>query len=141
MVPVDLSKIIINEQSDEQVIFLKEKGGPRTFPIIIGIFEAAAIDRIIKERESPRPLTHDLISSIIKGLGGKLVRSVVDDLKNDTYYAKIVIQQGKEDIYVDARPSDAITIALQANAPIFVAEKVMNLVARPEGPQAPEEKG
>ena len=132
MIPVELSRIIINETSEEQIIFLKERDGNRSFPIVIGIFEAAAIDRIVKERECPRPLTHDLLSSVIVSLGGKLVRSVIDDLKNDTYYAKVVIKKEESEVFVDARPSDAITIALQQDAPIYVSERVMNLVSRPE---------
>ena len=132
MVTVELSRIIINETNDEQVIFLKETDGSRSFPIVIGIFEAAAIDRIIKDRKTPRPLTHDLIASVVKSLGGKILRSVIDDLRDDTYYAKLVIERDSEEMNVDARPSDAITLALQCEAPILVSEKVMDAVCPAE---------
>lgn len=134
MVLVDLMRIVINENSDEQIIYLKEVGGERSFPIVIGIFEAAAIDRIIKQRHAGRPLTHDLIANVIVALGGQLVRSVVDDLRDGTYFAKLVIKRESdgEEIVVDARPSDAVTLAKHCDVPIYVAEKVMNSVGTTE---------
>ncbi len=133
VIPVELSRIVIDETSDEQVIVLREVGGERSFPILIGIFEATVIDRIVKGRGAPRPLTHDLIAEIIHRLGGRLHRAEIDDLKSDTYYAKLVIaldrDKGRE-VLIDARPSDAVAVALQMGAPLFVAEKVMDQVAR-----------
>ena len=129
MVRVELSRIVINEKTDEQQIWLREADGTREFSIVIGLFEVFAIDRLVKERPSERPLTHDLLVSVVEQLDGKIVRSVIDDLRDDTYYAKLVIKRGKEELAVDARPSDAITLALKADAPIYVAEKVMNAIA------------
>lgn len=129
MVQVELSRLIINERTDEQVIYLREVGGTREFPIVIGMFEAFAIDRIVKERPCERPLTHDLLASVVENLGAKVARTVIDDLRDDTYFAKVVLKHGKEEVAVDARPSDAVTLALKLGAPIYVAEKVMNAAA------------
>jgi bifunctional DNase/RNase len=129
MVRVELSRIVINEKTDEQQIWLREADGSREFSIVIGLFEVFAIDRLVRERPSERPLTHDLMVHAIEQLDAKVARSVIDDLRDDTYYAKLVLKRGKEEIAIDARPSDAITLALKADAPIYVAEKVMNAVA------------
>ena len=130
MVRVELARILINEKTDdEQQITLREADGSRELSIFVGIFEASAIERIVKERPSERPLTHDLAASLVESLEGKIVRSVIDDLKDDTYYAKVVVKRGKEEVAVDARPSDAITLALKVDAPIYVADKVMKAVA------------
>ena len=86
-IQVELSRIIINETSDQQVIVLKELNGKRSFPIVIGIAEVFAIDRRLKGIETPRPMTHDLLSSTIENLGGKLEKIVINDLINHTFYA------------------------------------------------------
>ena len=130
MVEVELSRIIINERSEEQVIVLKEKGGQRAFPILIGIYEATAIDRGAKEYRTPRPLTHDLLCSVLKILDVRLDRIIVNDLRNQTFYAKLLLEQDGRTLEVDSRPSDAIAIAVQLGTPIFVEEKVLNEVAR-----------
>jgi len=130
MIEVELSRIIINERSEEQVIVLREKGGQRAFPILIGIYEATAIDRGAKEYRTPRPLTHDLLCSILRTLDVRLDKIIVNDLRNQTFYAKLVLEQDGRTVEVDSRPSDAIAIAVQLGAPIFVEEKVFNEVAR-----------
>jgi len=135
MVEVDLSRIIINERSEQQVIVLKEKNGPRAFPILIGIYEATAIDRGIKEYRTPRPLTHDLICLILGSLDIEVERVVVTDLRNQTFYAKIVLQQNGRIVEVDSRPSDAIAIAVQTGTPIFVEEKVLDEVLAEQEPE------
>ena len=126
MIRVELAAIVINERSDEQVIALREADGERQFPIVIGMFEAFAIDRIVKGRTSERPLTHDLMAALVAKLGGQVVRVTIDDLRDETYYAKVVVRRAYDEIGVDARPSDAITLALKAQVPIFVAERVMD---------------
>jgi len=138
MVEVELSRIIINERSEQQIIVLKEKGGDRSFPILIGIYEATAIDRGIKEYRTPRPLTHDLICSILRSLNTTVERMVVSDLRNQTFYAKLVLVQNGKRIEVDSRPSDAIAIAVQVGAPIFVEEKVLEEVLRGQEPEEGE---
>lgn len=140
MVEVDLSRIIINERSEQQVIVLKEKGGERAFPILIGIYEATAIDRGIKEYRTPRPLTHDLICLILGTLEVEVERVVVTDLRNQTFYAKIVLVQDGRTVEVDSRPSDAIAIAVQTGSAIFVEEKVLEEVLAEPGPgSSPED--
>lgn len=130
MVRVELARIVINEKTDdEQQITLREADGTRELSIFIGLFEASAIERIVKERPSERPLTHDLAVSLVEHLEGKIVRAVIDDLKDDTFFAKVVVKRGKEEVAVDARPSDAVTLALKVDAPIYVADKVMKAVA------------
>ncbi len=132
MVPMELSKIIITETSDHQIIVLKEKDGQRSFPIVIGLHEAWAIDRAVKGITTPRPLTHDLIVNIIEGLNAGVVRIVISDLRNNTFYAKIILQQNGSLVEIDSRPSDAIALAMQRNTPIFVAKKVLEEVCKSE---------
>lgn len=127
-VPMELSRIIISEINDNQVIYLKEIDGDRTFPILIGIFEATSIDRRVKKFPSPRPLTHDLIVSVVEQMGGEFQDVVISELKEHTYYAKLRVRQNGELIEIDARPSDAIAVAVtcQPTLPIFVNEEVLN---------------
>ena len=132
MVPMELSKIIITETSDHQIIVLKEREGQRSFPIVIGLHEAWAIDRAVKGVTTPRPLTHDLISNIIEGLNAGLVKIVINDLRSNTFYAKLVLKQNGATVEIDSRPSDAIAIAMQNNTPIFVAKKVLEEVCKTE---------
>jgi bifunctional DNase/RNase len=134
MVEVALARIVINETSDEQVIVLKEKGGKRSFPIMIGIFEALAINRIVNERQLPRPLTHELLVSVVHTLGGKITRCVVTELKNNTYFALLSVERDGQTFEIDSRPSDGITLALHEGAQIFVDESVMDAVATEEDP-------
>ena len=130
----ELIRIMITETGDHQVIVLKEAGGERTFPIVIGFFEAAAIDRRIKGHRMPRPMTHDLLGSVIEAMGGRLAKVVVTDLKDHTFYASLVIDRGGEEVLVDARPSDAVALAVAGSTPIFVEDHVLNEVAGPGGP-------
>ncbi|MCX5638273.1 MAG: bifunctional nuclease family protein [Planctomycetota bacterium] len=120
----ELSRIIINETSDQQIIVLKERYGPRSFPIVIGIVEIFAIDRRLKGIKPPRPLTHDLLASVIEGLGAKVEKIVINDLRNHTFYAKIFLGLDGRTVEIDSRPSDAIAISTATNAPIYVAEHV-----------------
>ena len=125
-VEVELSRIIINETSDQQIIVLKERHGTRAFPIVIGIVEIFAIDRRLKGIEPPRPMTHDLLASVIEHLGAKVERIVIDDLRNHTFYAKIFLSVDGRTIKVDSRPSDAIALCAAIDAPIFVANHVFD---------------
>lgn len=126
-VQMELSRIIISEINDQQVIYLKEIDGTRQFPIMIGIFEATSIHRRVKEFVPPRPLTHDLIVSIVERLGGELDSVIINDLKEGTYFANLRIKMDGELISIDARPSDAIAIAVtnQPHLPIYVEEHVL----------------
>jgi bifunctional DNase/RNase len=125
---MELKRIIINEVHDQQVIMLREVEGERSFPIVIGIFEATSIDRRVRGMPSPRPLTHDLVANVIDHLGGELQDIFISDLREHTYYAKLRVKHEGELIEVDCRPSDAIALAVTAKVPIFVAEDVLGEV-------------
>lgn len=127
-IEVELSKIIINEGSDQQVIVLKERYGQRSFPIVIGIVEIFAIDRRLKGITPPRPMTHDLLDSIIQNLGARIERIVINDLRNHTFYARIVLSLNGKIVEIDSRPSDAIALGAATSAPIFVAEHVFEKI-------------
>lgn len=134
LVQMDVSKIRIDERRGEQVIVLKERGGGRFLPIIIGISEVTAIKMKISGIEPPRPLTHDLLRSTILQLGATLEKIVITKLEYNTFFAKLILRtKDGEQREVDARPSDSIAIALRAEAPIFVAEEVLNQVASSYG--------
>lgn len=110
-------------------ILLKEVNGTRRLPIIIGAFEAQAIALEIEGIKPPRPLTHDLLKQVIDNLGANVVEIVVDELKENTFYAKIVLEVSALTNEIDSRPSDAIALAVRTQAPIFVAESVMQIAA------------
>jgi uncharacterized protein len=123
---MELKRIIISENHDQQVIMLKEVDGNHSFPIVIGIFEATSIDRRVKGMPSPRPLTHDLVANVIDQMGGDLQDIYISELRDHTYFAKLRIRLNGELIQVDCRPSDAIALAVTAKVPIYVAEDVLN---------------
>jgi uncharacterized protein len=129
---MELKRIIISEVHDQQVIMLKETEGERTFPIVIGIFEATSIDRRVKSMPSPRPQTHDLVATVIETMGGELRDIFISDLREHTYYAKLRIRLNGEMVEVDSRPSDAIALAVTAKVPIYVAEDVLEEVCGEE---------
>lgn len=124
-VRMELSRILIQELNDMQVIELKEVDGDRSFPIVIGLPEAMAIDRRLSNRPVPRPQTHDLLASVIEALGGQLESIVIHDLSDHTFFASLRISKDGETIEVDSRPSDAIALGIAGNVPIFVAERVL----------------
>jgi len=132
LIRCELVRIMISETEDHQVIVLKESDGVRLFPIVIGFFEAAAIDRRIKGHVMPRPMTHDLLAGVIAAMGGRLARICVTDLKEHTFYANLVIERNGDEILVDARPSDAIALAVAGDTPIYVEDHVLNEVAGPK---------
>jgi uncharacterized protein len=124
MIAVELSQILINDRSDEQLVFLKEIDGERQVRLVLRIFEALLIDRILKGTENLRPLTHDLLLGVIFALNGTLKRVIIDEVNDQVYHAKIVIEKDGEEISMDARPSDGITLALKTEAPLFVESSV-----------------
>ena len=131
-VQMELKRIIISEVHEQQVIALCEvEGEPdarRSFPIVIGIFEATSIDRRVKSIPNPRPLTHDLLVAIVEAMGGVVQDVYISELREHTYYAKLRIRVNGELTEIDARPSDAIAIAVTARVPIYVAEDVLEEV-------------
>ncbi len=125
---MELTRIIIRETYGEQVIFLKEIDGGRTFPILIGFFEATSIDRRVKNVETPRPLTHDLLVGAVESLGGEFQDVMITELKDHTYYAVLRVRSQGELIEIDSRPSDAIAVAVSCDPPlpIYVDEEVLD---------------
>jgi hypothetical protein len=122
---MELRRIIISEVDEHQVIVLREVDGDRSFPIVIGLFEATSIDRRVKGQIAPRPLTHDLITGVVEQMGGEVQDIVISDLKEHTYFAKLRIRHEGELVEVDCRPSDAIAVAVTAKVPIYVSEEVL----------------
>jgi uncharacterized protein len=124
-IAMQLRRIIISELDDQQHIVLKEIDGERSFPIVIGMFEAANIDRRVRGVEFPRPLTHDLIVNAIELMGGEIQDVVINELSNQTYYAQLRIRKSGELEELDCRPSDAIAVAVTLKVPIYVNEDVL----------------
>jgi len=133
MIQVELSRIIIDEKRQDQVIVLKEKDGERQIPIVIGFMEASSIKIKISGVDVPRPMTHDLLVNILQVLDAKLERVVIDKLVNNTFHAKLEIKPKNGDIKtIDSRPSDSIALAVRFKAPIFVAEEVLQKSSLPQ---------
>jgi len=122
---IDIELIVISEIHDQQVVYLKEVDGRRFFPLLIGIFEATSLDRQIKEFQSPRPLTHDAMFDAIAALGGVVQDVIITDFEEHTHYADLRIRQNDQIVRVDIRPSDAFVLAVLANKPIFISDKVL----------------
>lgn len=126
MIELILNKIKVDESRNEQVIVLKEKEGKRLLPVVIGIAEVNAIKLKLSGIKPPRPLTHDLLVSVIESLGAKLQKILIDRLENNTFFAKLYLSLNHaKEILIDARPSDSVALALRAGVPIFVEEQVL----------------
>ncbi len=126
MVEMELNKIVIDEKRHDQLIVLKEKGGNRILPIVIGLNEASAIKLKISGFQPPRPLTHDLFHTTIEHLQASIDKIIIDKLEENTFHAKIIIKTNSgETKVIDARPSDSIALAVRAHAPIFVEDEVV----------------
>ncbi len=133
LVRVEVSRVVLDTDAEPQSVHLTEVGGERTFPIVIGFFEANEINRRLFERTSARPLTHELLVRVLSTVGWNLAKVVVTDLRETTFFAVLVLARqtdaDAEQKFVDCRPSDAIALAVQVRAPIFVARKVFDAVA------------
>jgi bifunctional DNase/RNase len=129
MVGVWLGRIVIRDGAEQQYIYLREKGGKRGFPIVIGTSEALEIRRVVHDIRPERPLTHQLAYSSIRALGAELKAVDVTDLRNNTFFARILLLDAHGQVReVDARPSDAVALAMRAGCPIRVAESVLDQV-------------
>jgi hypothetical protein len=117
--------LMIDPITNMPIIVLRDSEGERVLPIWVGVFEANAIALQIESVQTPRPMTHDLLKSVIEGLAAAVERIVVCDLRDNTFYATIYLRAGEEVVAIDARPSDAIALALRSSAPIFVEESVI----------------
>ena len=126
MIEMELNKIVIDEKRHDQLIALKEKGGFRVLPIVIGLNEASAIKLKISGFNPPRPLTHDLIFMIIKDLEATVEKVIIDKLEENTFHAKIILKTGSGILKtIDARPSDSIALAVRFHAPILVDDEII----------------
>jgi len=130
MIEVIIDSIRVSLMSQHRVVVLKDMNRERFLPIWIGPCEAEAITVKLQEMPAARPLTHDLLRSVIRELGGRVVHILISDLRQDVYYARIVVEVAGEQIEIDSRPSDAIALAVRVSVPIFVSETVMDKAAR-----------
>lgn len=129
MIEVTVDSIRVSLVSNHRVVVLKEVGTERYLPIWIGQFEADAITIGLQRVEIARPLTHDLLKSVIDEMGASISHILVNDLQDDTFYARIVLNLNGRDAEVDSRPSDAVALAVRAKVPIYVTESVMDRAA------------
>ncbi len=132
MIEVTIDSIRVSLMSQHRVVMLKDLQSDRYLPIWIGPAEAEAITVELQNMEVTRPLTHDLLKSVITEMGGIVKRIQVSDLRDDIFYAVIVIDLNGEELEIDSRPSDAIALAVRVKVPIYVAEKVMEIAIQPE---------
>lgn len=124
-VRMEIRGLILDPTSNRPIVVLRDEESQVILPIWIGIFEANAIAQRIENAELPRPMTHDLMQSMLQQIGVAVKKIVISDLRDDTFFALIHVDRGGEMIAVDARPSDAIALALRAEAPIFVLRPVL----------------
>jgi bifunctional DNase/RNase len=127
LIEVKVSGLTIDPITNTPIVILKDLEEKKVIPIWIGIFEASAIATELEKIAFSRPMTHDLITEILRSLAIRVTRVEISDLKNNTFFANICLLHGNGNVIVDARPSDAIAIALRSNAPIYVDDKVINM--------------
>lgn len=140
MVEVTIDSIRVSLMSQHRVVILKDVEGDRYLPIWIGPFEADAITIVLQEQEVPRPLTHDLLKNVIGQLGGTVEHVVISELKNEVYYARVIVEANGRHLEIDSRPSDAIALAVRVRVPIYIEEAVMEKAAvQPEAEVEGEE--
>ena len=148
MQEMSIDSIRVSPMNYQRVVILKEKDSDRYLPIWIGPAEADAIAVKLQDLSVPRPLTHDLLNSVINSLGGAVQHILVSDLQNDTFYAKIVIQVNGGTKEIDSRPSDAMALAVRTQSPIFAEEAVLDKAGilldketgKPLVPERPQEE-
>lgn len=126
LVSVTVQSVGLDPSSETPLVILQESGGGRALPIWIGSPEALAINLALEGVALERPLTHDLVKSLLEGLGAAVERIVITELRGSTFFAQIMVRSGERLLAVDARPSDSIAIALRTRSPIFVDEEVLD---------------
>jgi uncharacterized protein len=145
-IEVRIRGLMMDPATNMPIVVLKDVGSETVMPIWVGIFEANAIFNEIEKVASTRPMTHDLTRNLIRNLNAELERVVITEIRDDTFFATLWLRQGTEPLTIDARPSDAIALALRADCPIFVTEDVMqaaklNTTGPPDGPTAEQLRG
>jgi bifunctional DNase/RNase len=144
VVEVRVHGLVVEQKSQQNIVVLREVDGERILPIWIGPGEAMAIRRLLAQEPFPRPLTHDLIALLVEGLKARVTRIVIADLRENTFFASLLVERDSSVLSVDARPSDSIAIALRTHAPIFVNEDLLQVPTRDieasseEEPEAPK---
>lgn len=126
-IEVRIRGLMMDPATNMPIVILKDAGSDAVMPIWVGIFEANAIAVEIEKLSAPRPMTHDLVRNLIQNLNAELERVVITELKDDTFFAVLRLRQGSEQVLIDARPSDAIALALRFDCPIYVAPEVLEL--------------
>ena len=135
MVEVEIDSIRVSLMSQHRIVILKELESERFLPIWIGPYEAEAITVSLQELEIARPLTHDLLRNVLKTLNAEVLRINITDLKDDVYYARIILSVDGDQLEIDSRPSDALALAVRVHVPIYVSDQVMD-----EASTVPEEE-
>ena len=134
-IEMTIKGLMVDPITNMPIIILRDKDGQRVLPIWVGVFEANAIALQIENVSTPRPMTHDLLKNVIQDLEAAVTKIVVSDLRDNTFYAVIYLQRNGETVAVDARPSDAIALALRTHVPIFVEEMVIDNAKTIETPE------
>lgn len=124
-IKMDITGLTVEQQTSMPIIILKDEEGARTLTVWIGIVEASAIAMELENIKTPRPMTHDLIVNIIEAMSATLERIIVTELRDNTFYAELVLKQNEQELRIDSRTSDAIAVALRLKAPIYVSETVL----------------
>lgn len=145
-IEVRIRGLMMDPATNMPIVVLKDVASETVMPIWVGIFEANAIAIEIEKVSAPRPMTHDLIRNLIHHMNAELDHIVITELKDDTFFAQLWLRQGNEPVVIDARPSDAIALALRADCPIFVSDQVLqaakfNTSGPVEGPTAEQLRG
>jgi len=140
MVEVEIDSIRVSLMSQHRIVILKEVQAERFLPIWIGPYEAEAITVSLQEMEVARPLTHDLLRNVLQTLGAEVLRINIVELRDDVFYARIIVRANGREMEIDSRPSDALALAVRVHVPIFVDDKVMlEAAAEPEKELSSEE--
>ena len=126
LIEMMIKGLMVDPITNTPIVILKDKDGDRVLPIWVGVFEANAIALQIENVSTPRPMTHDLLRNMISELDARVTRIVINDLRDSTFFAQIRLSTGDKTLEVDARPSDAIALALRTEAPIYVAQSVLD---------------
>jgi bifunctional DNase/RNase len=141
-VEMKIRGLMVDPSTQQPIVILKDAKGDMVLPIWVGLFEASAIALEVEKTSSPRPMTHDLLRNLIHGLNGRVDRVVVSELRDDTFFAVIWIEQDGEMVTIDARPSDALALALRSDCPIFVDDSVLRtakVIPSPADQATPED--
>jgi uncharacterized protein len=142
LIPMSIKGLMLDPVSNSPIVVLRDEEDKFFLPIWVGIFEANAIALQLESITTPRPMTHDLMKNLIGDLDARVTRVVINDLRESTFFAQIRVVTGQRTLEVDARPSDAIALALRTEAPIFVAQAVLDQAQTitPEGVEEQDDK-